>query len=86
MFVSLMLTGIKKHWWSNLSRLGKQKRKTTTTTTTTKYLIAVKSGFMGMKACLPREIFFAILTLFLNETACYVKLFGRFSDPKTEVA
>ena len=33
----------------------------------------------------PREIFFAVLKPWLNETAFYIKLSGRFSGPKTKV-
>ena len=52
-------------------------------------LLAAKSGLVGMKEHLKTyqcEIFFAVLLPFLNETAFYAKLLGRFLGPKTKVS
>ena len=63
------------------TKIKKKKRKK-------KNLIAAKSG-VGLKGYVktykPYEIFFAVLKLFLTETAFYTKLAGRFSGFKTKV-
>ena len=52
-------------------------------------LIAAKSGLVGIKGYFKTykhsKYFFAVLKPFLNETAFYAKLAGRFSGSKTEV-
>ena len=52
-------------------------------------LIAAKSGLVGMKGYLKTykhvKYFLPYLKPFLNETAFYAKLAGRFSGSKTKV-